>query len=253
MDLHLKDKTVLVTGGGRGLGKAICELLAEEGARVLLNYSSSVQAAEEAVKTLRQQYGIDVLAFQADVSKEDEVCQMFDEGERNFGSIDALVNNAAWCANPPCVDLDLEDFRKCVAVNLQGTFLTCREFCRRALTRKRTGNIVNISSQAALRGSQSGKTAYDMSKAGICGFTRSLALEMASHGILVNSVLPGLMYTDIIASRIDANPEAFNKRSPLGRIGRCEEIAQVVVFLCSCRASYMTGAAVDVSGGMALH
>lgn len=253
MDLHLKDKAILVTGGGRGLGKAICELLAKEGARIILNYSSSVRMAEEGVRTLRKEYGIEVLPIQADISSESEVQGMFEEAERVFGSVDVLVNNAAWCANPPCVDLELADFQKCLEVNLQGTFLTSREFCRRAIAKKRTGHIVNISSQAALRGSQSGKTAYDMSKAGICGFTRSLALEMAPYGILVNSVLPGLMYTDIIASKIDADPEAFNKRSPLGRIGRCEEIAHVVVFLCSDRASYMTGAAVDVSGGMALH
>ncbi len=110
-----------------------------------------------------------------------------------------------------------------------------------------------ISSQAALRASQNGKTAYDMTKAGILGFTRSLALETAKDKILVNAVLPGLMYTDIIAPAYEADPDKFNKRAPLGRVGQTDEIAQVAVFLCSDRASYMTGATVDVSGGLALH
>jgi len=121
------------------------------------------------------------------------------------------------------------------------------------IERQTAGKIVNISSQAAVRGSTNGKTAYDMTKAGICGFTRSLAIEVGKYGINVNAVLPGLMYTEIIAKEIDTDPERYNKRSLLGRIARPEEIAQVAVFLCSDRASYMTGASVDVSGGMALH
>ncbi|MDO5553348.1 MAG: SDR family NAD(P)-dependent oxidoreductase [Planctomycetia bacterium] len=253
MDLFLKDKTVLVTGAAKGLGAAIATLLAQEGARVVINYSSSREAAASLSHQLTDQYGVRTLALQADVSNEAEVISMFDAVEAEFGPVDALVNNAAYCANPCCVDLDLAEFQKTLAVNLQGTFLASREFCRRALRDKRTGNIVNISSQAALRGSQSGKTAYDMTKAGIVGFTRSLSLEMAPHCILVNCVLPGLMYTDILARQIAADPDRYNKRSPLGRIGRCEEIAQVAVFLCSSRASYMSGASVDVSGGLALH
>jgi 3-oxoacyl-[acyl-carrier protein] reductase len=134
-----------------------------------------------------------------------------------------------------------------------GTFLASREMVRRLIAGQRHGKIVNISSQAAFRGSQSGKTAYDSSKAGIVGFTISLALEMAKHGINVNCVAPGLMRTEMIAAAVDADPERFNKRSPLGRIGTTEEIAGVVVFLCSQRASYMTGATVDVSGGLAMH
>lgn len=253
MDLHLKDKVILVTGGARGLGKAICSLLAEEGATIALNYATSKTAAEELAAHLQREYQVTVFPVQANIANEQEVQAMFQLLETELGPVDCLVNNAAYCANPPCVELELSEFQHCVAVNLQGLFLTSREFCRRQILLGKTGNIVNISSQAALRGSQSGKTAYDMTKAGICGFTRSLALEMAPHGIVVNAVLPGLMYTDIIAKQIDANPEKFNKRSPLGRIGTCEEIGQVAVFLCSDRASYMTGASIDVSGGIALH
>ncbi|MDR3110497.1 MAG: SDR family oxidoreductase [Planctomycetaceae bacterium] len=253
MNLHLKNKVVLVTGGASGLGKSISTLLAEEGAKVAINYRSRRDEAERLAEQLSSLYGTGCLAVYADVANETDVHEMFDTIENKLGHIDASVNNAAYCANPACVDLDTNEFQKCVDVNLKGMFLVCRETVQRLKSRGSGGYIINVSSQAALRGSQSGKTAYDMAKAGMLGFTRSLAIETGELGINVNAVLPGLMYTDIIASKIDANPEAFNKRSLLRRIAKTEEIAQVVVFLCSDRASYMTGASVDVSGGMALH
>jgi 3-oxoacyl-[acyl-carrier protein] reductase len=253
MDLHLKNKTILVTGGATGLGKAIVEILAEESAKVAVNYRSRKETADSLVAEIRLKHAADALAVYADVSREDDVQKMFDNIESQLGPIHAVVNNAAYCANPECAELTLDEFRKCVDINLQGMFLVCREAVQRLRAKKSSGNIVNISSQAALRGSASGKTAYDMTKAGILGFTRSLAIEVGKDRINVNAVLPGLMYTEIIAAAIDADPERFNKRSLLGRIAKTEEIAQVAVFLCSDRASYMTGASVDVSGGMALH
>lgn len=253
MDLHLQNKTVLVTGSATGLGKSIALNLAEEGAKVAINYRTKKEEAHKLAEEIRSRYGTDAACVYADVSKEADVKTMFDEMEAQLGDVCAVVNNAAYCANPETAALTLDEFKKCVDINLQGLFLVCRETVQRLRSRKSGGNIVNISSQAALRGSQSGKTAYDMTKAGILGFTRSLALETAKDGILVNAVLPGLMYTEIIAPAIDADPERFNKRSPLGRIGKTEEIAQVAVFLCSDRASYMTGASVDVSGGLAMH
>ena len=254
MDLHLTNKIALVTGGASGLGKAIVIALAEEGANVAINYRSKKSEADTLAEQIRSQYGVKAMVVYADVSSESDVRSMFEEIEKTLGSVDIAVNNAAYCANPECAELTLEEFRKCVDINLQGTFLVCRETVRRLRSRSSApGNIVNVSSQAALRGSQSGKTAYDMTKAGILGFTRSLALETAKDNILVNAVLPGLMYTEIIAQFIDADPERFNKRSPLGRIAQTEEIAQIIVLLCSDRASYMTGTSVDVSGGMVLH
>ncbi len=253
MNLNLKDKVVLVTGGSTGLGQAISTILAEEGAKVAINYIVQPEAASMLAANLKSQYGVETLAVYADVSKEDDVQKMFAEIETKLGPIYAAVNNAAYCANPECVDLTLDEFQKCVAVNLQGMFLICRETARRLIKQGVPGKIVNISSQAAYRGSTNGKTAYDMTKAGMCGFTRSLAIEVGKHGINVNAVLPGLMYTDIIAKQIDTDPEKYNKRSLLQRIAKPEEIGRVAVFLCSDRASYMTGAAVDVSGGMALH
>ncbi|MDR1494408.1 MAG: SDR family oxidoreductase [Planctomycetaceae bacterium] len=253
MDLRLKNKTALVTGGATGLGKTISTLFAQEGANIALNYRTHAGEAAALAAELKTKYGVEVLPVYADVSDENSVGAMFDETESKLGAVQIAVNNAAYCANPQCADLELPEFQRCVNVNLQGMFLVCRETVRRLRKRQLTGNIVNVSSQAALRGSASGKTAYDMTKAGILGFTRSLAIETAKDGILVNAVLPGLMYTDIIAKQIDADPERYNKRSPLGRIAQTEEIAQVIVFLSSDRASYMTGTTIDVSGGMALH
>ncbi|MDR0328896.1 MAG: SDR family oxidoreductase [Planctomycetaceae bacterium] len=253
MDLHIKNRVALVTGGASGLGKAIIMTLAEEGANVAVNYRSKKTEAESLAKQIQNQFGIQAMPIYADVASEQDVFQMFESIEQTLGAIDIAVNNAAYCANPECADLTLEEFRKCIDINLQGTFPVCREMVRRLRTRKAPGNIVNVSSQAALRGSQNGKTAYDMTKTGILGFTRSLALETAKDKILVNAVLPGIMYTDIIAKAIDADPDRFNKRSPLGRLAQPEEVAQMTIWLCSDRASYMTGATVDVSGGMALH
>jgi 3-oxoacyl-[acyl-carrier protein] reductase len=253
MDLHLKDKTALVTGGASGLGKAIVIAFAEEGANVAINYRSKKAEADTLAEQIQTQHGVKAMTVYADVASENDVRSMFEEIEKTLGPVDIAVNNAAYCANPECAELTLEEFRKCVDINLQGMFLVCRETVQRLRARSASGNIVNVSSQAAMRGSQSGKSAYDMTKTGMLGFTRSLALETAKDNILVNAVLPGLMYTEIIAEFINADPEKFNKRSPLGRIAQTEEIAQIVVVLCSDRASYMTGATVDVSGGMALH
>jgi 3-oxoacyl-[acyl-carrier protein] reductase len=253
MDLHLTNQVVLVTGGSTGLGCAIASMLAAEGAKVAINYVVNPDVAQSLAEKLTTTHGVETLAVYADVSREEDVQAMYDEIEKSLGLIDALVNNAAYVAQPACADLPLRDFQKCVEVNLQGMFLCSREIIRRLLARGAKGRIVNVASQAAVRGSMHGKTAYDMTKAGMCGFTRSLAYDVGEHGINVNAILPGFMYTDIIAKEIDANLDAVNRRSLLNRIAHVDEVAQVAVFLCSDRASYMIGASVDVSGGMALH
>jgi len=253
MNFQLANKTILVTGAASGLGKATAMLLAAEGATIAINYRSRKEQADAVVAEMKSVHRANGLAVYADVASEDDVLKMFDTVESELGPIDALVNNAAYCPNPPCVDLSLEEFRKGIDINLQGTFLCSREAVRRMRERKTKGKIVNISSQAAFRASENGKTTYDMAKAGLVGFTRSLARDCAPLGINVNCVVPGLMRTDIIAAQIDADPEKYNRRVPLGRIGQLEEIAAIIVFLCSELASYMTGATVDVSGGLAMH
>jgi len=253
VDLKLKDKVVLVTGGYRGLGKSICLMLAEEGAKVGVNHRRTPDEAGDVVDEIQQKFDTQAAAIQGDISKEDDVIAMFDQMEQSLGPVDALVNNAAFCPVGPTAELSVEDFVYTLQVNMAGTFMCSREMVRRLLATGRHGKIVNVSSQAAFRGSQSGKTAYDSTKMGIIGFTISLAREMSQHGINVNCVAPGLMYTEMLAEAVDADPERYNKRVPLGRLGKTDEIAGVAVFLCSDRASYMTGATVDVSGGLAMH
>jgi 3-oxoacyl-[acyl-carrier protein] reductase len=253
VDLGLKDKVVVVTGGYRGLGRAICSLLAEEGALVAVNHRNSDEEAGALAAHIEHQYGVRAAAIRGDVAREDEVAAMFDHTESRLGPVHALVNNAAFCPVGPTTELGLDDFAHTLDVNLTGAFLCSREMVRRLLATGRHGKIVNVSSQSAFRGSESGKIAYDASKAGLVGLTISLAREMAPNGINVNCVAPGMMYTEMLAKAIDADPQRYNRRVPLGRIGTTEEIAGVVVFLCSERASYMTGATVDVSGGLAMH
>ena len=252
MDLDLQDKVILVTGGSYGLGRSICEVLAAEGARVGVNYRRFPEKAAEVARGIEAAGG-HAACLSGDVARETDVARMFDALESAFGPVFGLVNNAAFCAGPPTVELELDEFTRAIDVNLRGTFLCSRELLRRFKRNGAKGRIVNISSQAAFRGSTNGKSAYDMTKLGIVGYTRSLAREVAEQGICVNCVAPGLMYTEMLAKAIDADPEKYNRRAPLGRLGRKEEIAAVVTFLFSRQASYMTGATVDVSGGLAMH
>ena len=193
MDLGLRGKVALVTGGYRGLGRSICWMLAEEGTSVAVNHRHSPDQAGALVEQIRQQFGTPALAVAGDIACEADVARMFDQIEQQLGPVDALVNNAAYCPPAATIDLTLDEFNRALQVNLAGTFLCSREMARRSLAAKRSGKIVNISSQAAFRGSESGKTAYDASKTGIIGFTISLAREMAPHSINVNCVAPGLM------------------------------------------------------------
>jgi 3-oxoacyl-[acyl-carrier protein] reductase len=249
MDLHLKNKVALVTGGSRGLGRAISLALAAEGAGVAVNYRESADKARAVADEITKAGGRAV-AVGADIAREAEVVAMFGEVEKALGPVEVLVNNAAYCPVVPTVDIAAGEWDRAFQVNVTGTFLCSREMIRRLLVLGRKGRIVNVSSQAAFRGSESGKSAYDASKGAIVAFTVSLAREMARKGIAVNCVAPGLMYTEMLAPYVDAAPEKFNSRLPIGRLGRPEEVADVVAFLASDRASFMTGATVDVSGGM---
>jgi len=253
VDLGLKGKVALVTGASHGLGKAIALGLAAEGAKVAVNYHRNPEKAEAAVQEIRSKHRVEAVGVLGDVGVEADVARMFDEAEATLGPLDVLVNNAAVAPACPTAEMPLAEWLHTFEVNVTGTFLCSREMVRRLVAAKRVGRIVNISSQAAFRGSRSGKTAYDASKGAIISFTVSLALEMAKHGIAVNCVAPGLMYTEMLKDVIDARREDFESRVPLRRIGTVEEVASVAVFLASERASYMTGATVDASGGLAMH
>jgi 3-oxoacyl-[acyl-carrier protein] reductase len=250
MDLHLDNKVVLVTGGSRGLGRAICLALAAEGAQVVVNYRQNAARAGEVVAHIDRTFGAKALALGGDVGSESDVQALFARIDREFGRCDVLVNNAAHCSTAPLTETTEAEWTYTLRANMGGPFLTCREFVRRLLAADRSGRIVNVSSAAAFRGSTTGHLPYDASKGGLVAFTVSLARELGPKGIAVNAVAPGMIRTDMVERTLQANEAKYLARIPLGRIADPEEIARVVVFLASDVAGYMTGATVDVSGGM---
>jgi len=257
MDLHLQDKVALVTGGSRGLGRAIAQELAAEGARVAVHYYRDAERgidlageAAELAESIRAEYGVPALPVPGDVARAADVAEAFRAVEAELGPVDVLVNNAGVWPTSYVKDMTEAEWNRTVAVNLTGPFLTCREAVRRWIDAGRTGRIVNVSSQAAFLGSTTGHAHYAASKGGLVTFTVSLAREVAAHGIHVNAVAPGFMETEMARASIEKNRDQTLKRIPLGRVAHPSEIAAVVVFLASDRASYMTGATVDASGGM---
>ena len=250
MDLNLKDKIALVTGGSKGLGKSICLSLAAEGVKVAINYHRDPEIAEELVNEIKNTYGVDSISVYGSVNSETDVEKIFNKIEKELSGIDILINNAAISPTSFVKDTSLEQWNFAIGVNLTGTFLTCREMVKRLLAAKKIGRIVNISSAAAFLGSTSGRAHYDASKGGIISFSTSLAREVAPYGITVNTVAPGLMITKMTAKRLENNKKKYLVNIPLGRYGKTSEIANVVVFLASDRASYITGTVVNVSGGL---
>lgn len=250
MKTNLKDKVVLVTGGSRGIGKAICKVFAEEGAKVAVNYVSNKEKAEAVAAEIKEKYNTEAFAIKADMAKETEVISMIAEVNAKLGAIDVLVNNAAYCPGGPISSYSVEEWEKTFAINVTGMFVASRELVQQWQENEVKGNIVNIASQAAFRGSTTGHLPYDSSKGAMVSFTIGLAREVAKQGIRVNGVAPGLVRTEMVAETWEKRKEGYLARIPLYRIAEPEEIANVAVFLASDAASYMTGATLDVSGGM---
>lgn len=257
MDLNLRNRVALVTGGSRGLGRAIVLGLAAAGAKVAINFLRSPEKgidlypeAAELGKVVAAAHGVVALPVPGDVSKGADVAEMFRMAEASLGPVDVLVNNAGVWPTAFVKDMTEEQWNSTLSVNLTGSFLTCREAVRRWLDAGRPGRIVNVVSQAAFHGSTSGHAHYAASKAGVVALTVSLAREVASKGIHVNAVAPGMISTEMARGALEKNLPEYLKRIPLGRVADPAEVANVIVFLCSDRASYMTGATVDVTGGM---
>lgn len=250
MDLGLQDKIALVTGGSRGLGRAICLALAREGAHVVINYRHTATLAEQLAREIRLRFGREAFPFRADVASEADVHGLFAAAIHRFGKIDILVNNAGVFPTAPFKDLTWDVWHTTMQINLTGTFLCCRQMVRHLVASKRPGRIVNIASASALAGSVGPHTPYDASKGGVIALTISLAREVASQGIGVNAVAPGMMATEMTTGTSAQDWQEWLARIPLGRLVTPEEVADVVVFLASERAGCMTGTVVDVSGGL---
>lgn len=242
-------KTAVVTGGSRGLGRAVCLELAKGGANVVLCYAGNEDAAKETTAAC-EALGAKALAVQCNVAKADEVKTLMDAAVKEFGRIDILVNNAGITRDGLLMMMKEEDFDAVIAANLKGTFL-CMKAVSRIMMKQRYGRIVNLSSVVGLRGN-AGQVNYAASKAGVVGMTKSLAKELASRGVTVNAVAPGFIATDMTAAMTDAAKEATLASIPLQRLGAPEDVAHAVAFLASDEAAYVTGQVLCVDGGMAM-
>ena len=246
MDLKLEGKVALVTGGSRGIGAAVCRALAAEGVRVGVNYSASPEQASAVVAEI----GEGAVALKGNLERVEEIRGLFDVLEQRFGPVDILVNNAARCPGGPLDEYTVEEWERTFRVNVTAAFVASQEHVRRLRARLAAGRIVNIVSQSAFLGSTSGHLPYDASKGALVSMTHAIAREVAAEGITVNAVAPGMVMTEMVAKVWEAKKDHYLARIPLKRIARPEEIANAVVFLASDTASYITGATVDLSGGL---
>ena len=242
-------RAALVTGGGRGIGRAICLALAAQGYDVAVNYAASSAAAEKTAEDCRA-YGVQAVTLQADVT-DPAACQtLVDTAAKTFGRLDVLVNNAGVTADKLILRMQEEDFDKVINANLKGAFFCCKAACK-LMMRQRYGRIVNISSVVGLHGN-AGQANYAASKAGLIGMTKSLAKEFAARNVTVNAVAPGFIGTDMTDAMPEAAKQAAMTGIPAGRIGAVEEVANAVAFLAGEGASYITGQVLCVDGGMGM-
>ena len=247
--MNFSEKTAVVTGGSRGLGRAICLELARGGANVVFCYAGNEAAANETAAAC-ESLGAKAVAIRCDVSKEDEVKALMDAALKTFGRIDILVNNAGITRDGLLMMMKPEDFDAVIAANLRGAFL-CMKAVARQMVKQRYGRIVNLSSVVALRGN-AGQTNYAASKAGLIGLTKSLARELAARNVTVNAVAPGFIDTDMTAVLPEAVRTGMTQGIPAGRAGQPEDVAQAVAFFAAEQSSYLTGQVLCVDGGMAM-
>lgn len=242
-------KVVLITGGTRGIGKSVAERFAKEGYNLVLNYVSE-NTDIESIKNNFKEYEIDVILVKADVSKFDECENLVKEAISKFGKIDVLVNNAGITKDGLIAMMKEEAFDRVIDINLKGTFNMTRNVVP-YMMKKRCGNIVNISSVVGVAGN-AGQSNYAASKAGIIGFTKSLAKELSARNIRVNAVAPGFIDTDMTSVLTDKVKENIYAQIPLKRMGDAKEVANVVYFLSNDESSYITGQVINVDGGMVM-
>ena len=242
-------RTAVVTGGSRGIGRAVCVQLARQGCHVVVNYCHGAEPAEQTAALCRAE-GVQAVTVQADVSTAEGCKALFDAAAEAFGRVDVLVNNAGITRDNLILRLTEQDFDAVLDTNLKSAFLCCKEAARR-MVRQRYGRIVNLSSVVALRGN-AGQTNYAASKAGLIGLTKALAKEEGPSGITVNCVAPGVIETDMMAAFTAEDKAALAEETPVGRLGTPEEVAKLLVFLAGEDAGYITGQVFGVNGGLVI-
>lgn len=243
-------KVALVTGAARGIGKEIAIKLAKEGYNVAINYRTKTDELEALKSEIEKDFGVKCALVQGDVSIFEEAEKMVKETIEQLGKIDVLVNNAGITKDGLFMRMSKEDFEKVIDINLMGTFNVTRNVIP-LMIKQRSGRVINISSVVGVAGN-AGQTNYSASKAGIIGFTKSLAREVASRNILVNAVAPGFIATDMTSVLNDNQKENINSQIPLKRMGTAEDVANLVKFLASDDSSYITGQVINVDGGMVM-
>jgi 3-oxoacyl-[acyl-carrier protein] reductase len=247
--VRLYDKIAIVTGASRGIGRAIAERLVAEGAKVAINYRASAEQAEEVVAAIQAQGG-EAIALQADVSDFQQAHELMQVVIKQFGRVDILVNNAGTTRDTLLMMMKEADWDLVIDTNLKSVFNCCKAVAR-SMVRQRSGRIINITSVAGLAGNP-GQTNYAASKAGIVGFTKSLAKELGSRSITVNAIAPGFVPTALTDSLPEDLKQAAIEHTPLGRFGKPEEIAAAVAFFASDEAGFITGQVLSVDCGLAM-
>lgn len=245
----LTGKTAIVTGAGRGIGREIALTLAREGANVIVNYNGSAAAAEEVVTVITQNGGI-AESYQCNVADFTATGEMITHVISKYGKIDILVNNAGITKDNLIMKMSEEDFDQVIDINLKGAFNTIKHVTKQMM-KQREGKIINLSSVSGVMGN-AGQLNYSASKAGIIGITKSAARELASRGITVNAVAPGFIQTDMTDVLSESVKENIATQIPMKKFGTVADIAEVVTFLASDKANYITGQVIQVNGGMSM-
>ena len=244
-----ENKTVFVTGGSRGIGKEVALKFAEKGYNVVINYVSEKTNIDK-LKEEFESKGIKSLIVRADVTNKDEIEILVKKAIEEFGSIDVLVNNAGITRDGLLMRMNEEDFDKVIEINLKGTYIVTKAVTK-YMMKKRRGSIINLSSVVGVSGN-AGQCNYSASKAGIIGFTKSIAKELASRNIRANAVAPGFIETDMTAVLSEEVKENVYNQIPLKRMGTAKEVAELIYFLGSEKSSYITGQVINVDGGMVM-
>ena len=241
----LKGKIILITGAGRGIGRAIALLAAENHAKIIINYNKSEKEAIELVNIIKEK-GFDAIKIKADVSNEEEIKEIFDIIKKKYGRLDILVNNAGVMKNNLLMITKTEEFDELVGINCRSVFL-CMRNAAKLMMKQRYGKIINISSIVGINGNK-GQTVYSATKSFLVGLTKSAAKELGSYGITVNAIAPGLIDTDMTKDlKKEIKQDLINNIS-LGRIGKPEDVAKVVLFLSSDLGDYVSGQIIGVDG-----
>ncbi|HHY77399.1 MAG TPA: 3-oxoacyl-[acyl-carrier-protein] reductase [Clostridiales bacterium] len=247
--MQLKEKTAIITGASRGIGRTIALFFAKEGANVIINYSNNEKAAMDVVKEAME-YGVKAYAIKANVSNFCEVEKLVEKVLNEFGSIDILVNNAGITKDNLLIKMTEEDFAKVLDINLKGTFNFTKAVSR-IMIKQRRGKIINIASVVGIIGN-AGQSNYAAAKAGIIGFTKSIAKELASRGINVNAIAPGFIETDMTAVLGEKIKAELINAIPMKKPGKPEDVANAAVFLASEQSNYITGQVINIDGGMVM-